>query len=142
MRNYPLNWEFIVKPKKNWRQNCRISRRNTEKLLIYYTILKMNSKPLKNDLIRVWVNIRSPGCLRLRQVLPMRRKRLKVNFWTLKLVKKVFVELCLLLSFSAVWMPSPMSSLEQSRGFTRDCQLGHDIRIQERKSQKTNNTEF
>ena len=56
-------------------------------------------------------------------------KKIKGELLNLKNSLKIFfaVELCLLLSFSAVWMPSPMSSLEQSRGFTRDCQLGHDI---------------
>ena len=57
-------------------------------------------------------------------------KKIKGELLNLKNSLKIFfVELCLLLSFSAVWMPSPMSSLEQSRGFTRDCQLGHDIKI-------------
>ena len=88
MKNYPLNWESIVKPKKSWRQSCRISRRNTEKLSIYCTILKMNSKPLKNDLILVWVSTRSRECLSLLRI-QLRRRRLKVNFWTFveKLVK-------------------------------------------------------
>ena len=121
MKNYPLNWESIVKPKKSWRQSCRISRRNTEKLSIYCTILKMNSKPLKNDLILVWVSTRSRECLSLLRI-QLRRRRLKVNFWTFiveKLVKLFCWALFILLSFSAVWMPS----LEQSRGSTRD----HDI---------------
>ena len=88
MKNYPLNWESIVKPKRSWRQSCRISRRNTEKLSIYCTILKMNSKPLKNDLILVWVSTRSRECLSLLRI-QLRRRRLKVNFWTFieKLVK-------------------------------------------------------
>ena len=71
MRNCQHRCEFIEKLRKSWRQNCPISRRNTEKLLIYYTILKMSLKQLKSDPIPEWVNTKFLECLKQG---PKRRK--------------------------------------------------------------------